>query len=122
MVRFTANGHFFRALQKTIDALFAGPAVCSPQLRQSVEAHAARLGGAHREPVETPADLTPYLTKIALHAYRITDADIEHLKACGYSEDAIFEITLCAAMGAGLARLERGMTALKGAGNAPACS
>jgi alkylhydroperoxidase family enzyme len=51
---------------------------------------------------------------VALHAYKTTDADIEKLLQAGYSEDAIFEITLSAALGAGRARLERGLAALKG--------
>ena len=51
---------------------------------------------------------------MALHAYRTTDQDIVALRTAGYSEDAIFEITLSAALGAGLARLERGLAALKG--------
>jgi len=55
-----------------------------------------------------------YVEKVALHAYRVTDADIDGLREAGYSEDAVFEITLSAALGAGLGRLERGMAALRG--------
>ena len=43
---------------------------------------------------------------------RARPEDIEELKGCGYSEDAIFEITLCAAVGASMARLERGLEIL----------
>jgi alkylhydroperoxidase family enzyme len=50
---------------------------------------------------------------VAKHAYKVTDADVEALRHAGYSEDAIFEITLSAALGAGLARLERGIEALR---------
>jgi alkylhydroperoxidase/carboxymuconolactone decarboxylase family protein YurZ len=39
---------------------------------------------------------------------------IEALRNAGYSEEAIFEMTLSAAIGAGQARLERGLAALKG--------
>jgi hypothetical protein len=48
-------------------------------------------------------------------AYKVTDKDIEALKQAGYSEDAIFEITISAAVGAAYARLERGLEILKGA-------
>ncbi len=51
---------------------------------------------------------------VARHAYKTTDAHVAALKQAGYSEDAIFELTLSAALGAGMARLERGLAALKG--------
>ena len=108
------NGLYPPKVQKAIDALFSSPAVCTPMLRQAVEAYAARLGGGNREAQEIPADLQDYVLKVALYAYKITDEDIQRLKEAGYSEDAIFEITLCASVGAGLARLEHGITALKG--------
>ena len=41
-----------------------------------------------------------------------TDNDIEALRQTGYSEDAIFEITISAALGAATARLARGLSAL----------
>lgn len=101
-------------LRRAMDALLTAPAVCTPGLRQSVEAHAARLGGGEREAQEIPAELVAYVEKVALHAYRTTDDDVQRLREAGYSEDAIFEITLCAAAGAGLARLERGVKLVKG--------
>ena len=58
-------------------------------------------------------ELVSYVKKIALHAYKTTDEDIEVLLKAGYSEDAIFEITLSGALGAGMARLERGLAVLK---------
>ena len=59
-----------------------------------------------------PAVLRPYLHKVSRHAYKITDRDMENLKAEGYSEDAIFELTVSAAVGAGLGRLCQGLAAL----------
>jgi alkylhydroperoxidase family enzyme len=63
-----------------------------------------------------PHVLATYVDKIALHAYKVTDEDIKALRHAGYSEDAIFEVTLSAALGAGMARLDRGMAAMKGKG------
>jgi alkylhydroperoxidase family enzyme len=40
------------------------------------------------------------------HAYRVVDADVEALRDAGWSEEAIFELTIAAALGAGLRRLE----------------
>jgi hypothetical protein len=105
-------------VEEAVETLLTHPAVCTTTLRRAVEAHAARLGGADREVPELPEDLNDYVSKVALHAYKTTDGDVERLKEAGYSEDAIFEITLCAAMGAGLARMERGLALLKGGDNA----
>jgi hypothetical protein len=101
-------------VRRAVDALLTGSAVSSPALRQIVEAHAARLSGGLREEGELPAHLTAYVDKVALHAYKVTDEDVQGLREAGYSEDAIFEVTLCATVGAALARLELGLQALEG--------
>jgi alkylhydroperoxidase family enzyme len=59
-----------------------------------------------------PPELAPYLEKVRLHAYEVTDRDIEQLKALGFSEDEIFEHTVSAAVAAGLERLDAGMSVL----------
>jgi len=88
-------------------------------LERDIEAWAAKLGGRPgAEVVEVPTELTGYVTKVALHAYKTLDEDIEALRNAGYSEDAIFEVTLSAAIGAGQARLEGGLAVLKGAPDA----
>ena len=61
------------------------------------------------EPAELPADLAPVLDKIWRNAYKIVDRDIEALRAAGHADDALFEIIVSAAAGAGLARLRRGL-------------
>jgi hypothetical protein len=61
-----------------------------------------------------PPALRPYLDKVGRYAYKITDRDIETLKAQGYSEEAIFELTVSAAVGAGFGRLKQGLYALNG--------
>ena len=84
------------------DSRTTAPATCSSIVRSSVSL------------AEIPEALRVYVDKVALHAYKVTDRDIEELKQAGYSEDAIFEITLSAALGAGMSRLERGLAALRG--------
>lgn len=101
-------------LQQAVNALLTRSATTPPKLRQAAKAYAAKLGGATSEPAEVPADLEPYLKKVALYAYKTTDADVGRLHEAGYSEDQIFELTLSAALGAGLVRLERGLAALEG--------
>jgi alkylhydroperoxidase family enzyme len=53
-----------------------------------------------------PPELAAYLEKVRTHAYKVTDADVEQLKAAGLSEDQIFEQTVAAAISEGLRRLD----------------
>lgn len=106
-------------VQQTIEALHTKPASTTPDLRQRVTDYAARLSVAQSSQVaNTPLAISEkwaaYLKKVTLHAYKTVDEDVEQLKTAGHSEDEIFELTLCAALGAGLARLEYGLAALKG--------
>jgi alkylhydroperoxidase family enzyme len=59
-----------------------------------------------------PPEMTAYLDKVRLHAYKVTDGDIEQLKAAGFSEDEIFEHTVSAATAAGLERLDAALATL----------
>ena len=62
---------------------------------------------------EAPTELAPYLEKVRLHAYKVTDADVARLKDAGFSEDEIFEHTVSAAVAAGLERLDAGLGTLR---------
>ena len=44
---------------------------------------------------------------------RVTDAQVEALRAADFSEDDVFELTVAAAVGAGLERLDAGLQALQ---------
>ncbi|MDQ2884740.1 MAG: hypothetical protein M3Y39_01490 [Chloroflexota bacterium] len=100
-------------------AILHSPGETSSALRCASEAHSAQLSGrASSQASQLPPEVERYLSKVALHAYKVTDGDIEALRIAGYDEDAIFELTLSAALGAGMARLERGLAALKGEANA----
>ena len=101
-------------VKRAVDALLNNPAKCTPALRCAVEAYAARLSGGKGETPELPANLVDYVRKVVLHAYETTDADLAHLNEAGYSDDEIFEITLCASIGAGLGRMERGLSVVRG--------
>jgi alkylhydroperoxidase family enzyme len=59
-----------------------------------------------------PPELHPYLDKVRLHAYKITDRDVEELKTAGFTEDEIFEHTVAAATAAGLERLDAALETL----------
>jgi alkylhydroperoxidase family enzyme len=53
--------------------------------------------------------MAPYLALVRDQAYAVTDADVERLKADGFSEDEIFEQTVAVAIGQGLRRLDAAM-------------
>jgi hypothetical protein len=61
---------------------------------------------------QAPPEFATYLEKVRLHAYNVTDGDVQALKDVGYSEDEIFEHTVSTAVAAGLERLDAGLSAL----------
>lgn len=103
--------------QQIIDNLTAttldGPGHTSSDLRRAVSNYANAVS------LEQPGDaslispeLFPYLDKVSLYAYKVLDREVDALKTKDFSEDEIFELTVSAALGAGLARLERGLALL----------
>ena len=81
--------------QQLLHAVLDSPGDTAPSLRHAIQEQAARLSGStSREEKAAPTELSGYITKVTLHAYKTTDKDIERLQEAGYSEDAIFEITL----------------------------
>ena len=56
--------------------------------------------------------LDAYLDKVRNRAYTVTDADVDGLKAAGFSEDELFEQTVAAAIGEGLRRLDAARDAI----------
>ena len=102
------------SIQRITEAVLTGPGETDPGLRSAIEVYSAEAGGRISGQVgELPAELVGYVDKVARHAYKVTDADIAALRSAGYSEDAIFEITLSTALGAAKARLERGFAAVR---------
>lgn len=89
--------------QRLVDAVLNTPGETPAELRRAA---------MRRRTV--PPLLAPYVDKVALHAYKVTDEDVAELHRAGHTDDALFEITVAAAVGAALHRLERGMAALRG--------
>jgi alkylhydroperoxidase family enzyme len=58
------------------------------------------------EPIRT------LIEKVAHHAYRVTDQDVAAVRAAGLSEDQIFEIVVCAAIGQAGRQYENACAAL----------
>ena len=100
------------AIDRVAAAVLGTPGDTDPELRAAVERYAAVLGGRPGDTAELPDDLRAYVEKVARHAYKVRDADVDGLREAGYSEDAIFELTLAAALGAAQARLSAGLDAM----------
>jgi hypothetical protein len=110
--------HHFPKIQQLFDTFFGdqpNQGVTSPELRRTIERYTANLSRSRQEIITIPPELEAYIGKVTLYAYKVTDEDITALKALGYTEDELFEITISAALGAGRTRLECGLAALKGA-------
>jgi alkylhydroperoxidase family enzyme len=71
-----------------------------------------RLRAAAQPKRSAPPEFATYLEKVRLHAYKVTDRDVQALKDKGFSEDEIFEQTVSTAVAAGLERLDAGLGAL----------
>lgn len=108
-------GRYTELAENQRRAILESEGVTKPALRRAVFARSAELsGGPAAGAEEIPENLREYVDAVALHAYRITDEDLKELRRAGHSEDAIFEVSVAAAVGAGLARLERGLGILRG--------
>ncbi len=64
---------------------------------------------------ELPVELASFLTTVREASYRLTDADVGGLRAAGHTEEDLFELTIAAALGAALHRLDAGLDAVRGA-------
>jgi|SRR5882762_111436 len=102
--------------KRLVDAVLNGPGDTPGTLRRTILEQARETPGAKGN---VPASLTHYLDTVARHAYKVTDADLAALHQAGESDNSLFEITVAAAVGAALHRLDRGMAALRGSGGEP---
>lgn len=84
------------------------------ELREQVWHRARRLAHADAPQVELEPELAQYVELITTRAQNAEDEDIVKLRAAGFGDDALFEITVTTAVSAGMARLDRALTALKG--------
>lgn len=87
--------------------LLNAPGKTTPELRQAVEAFVvAQREDALSQAPPVPDELTAYLQKLALNAYKITDKDFDDLRSAGYEDEAIYEITVTGAFGGALVGVE----------------
>ena len=89
--------------KRLVDAILNSRAETPEALRRALLEHG---------PV--PPALAGYVDTVRRHAYKVTDAEVAALQRTGQSDDTLFEVTVAAAVGAALYRLDRGMAALRG--------
>ncbi|MFI6871589.1 hypothetical protein [Nocardia sp. NPDC050406] len=75
--------------------------------RTSTEERARAFGNANLSP-----PLDALIDKVATNPTRITDADFTMAANAGYSEDQVFELVICAAVGQSTRRYDAGLAAL----------
>ena len=88
----------FRALQ---DRILTGAGDAPPEQR------ARAFGNAGLSP-----PLDGLLGKVATSPARVTDADFAAARAAGFTEDALFELVICAAVGQSARLYDAGLAAL----------
>jgi hypothetical protein len=64
---------------------------------------------------EAAGPLSNLVGKVAEHAYQVTDGDMNSVRAASFSEDQIFEIVVCAAVGQATHQYDTAFAALQAA-------
>jgi alkylhydroperoxidase family enzyme len=64
---------------------------------------------------ELPEPLARLIDKVAKQAYKVTDEDIAAARASGLTEDQIFELVVCAAIGQATRQYDAALAALEAA-------
>lgn len=59
-----------------------------------------------------PQPLSTLIDKVAYQANKITDSDVDEVKRSGLSEDQVFELIICGAVGQASRQYKNGLTAL----------
>ncbi|HKF24217.1 MAG TPA: hypothetical protein VKE93_21795 [Candidatus Angelobacter sp.] len=93
-------------LQSAVNSLLNQPGATELQLRRAL-LERTRSGEG-----QVPDVLREFVEKIAARPWTVNDEDFARLRASGFSDDQLYELTLACALGAGLQRFEAGLRAL----------
>jgi hypothetical protein len=93
-----------KAREAVVAAALDGPGRASSEQRRAAFANDGVADGARA-----------LIDKIARNAYKVTDEDVAAAKAAGLSEDELFELAVCAALGQATRQLEAALAALRAA-------
>jgi alkylhydroperoxidase family enzyme len=64
---------------------------------------------------ETPPKIRDLLDKVTKNAWKVTDEDVAAVSKAGLSDDEIFELVVCAAVGQSTRQLDAALAALEDA-------
>src|SRR6185437_10480318 len=81
--------------------ILKGKGDSTPQLRQAAFDH-----------INLPQPLGALIDKVAHQAYKVTDSDIAAVKETGVTEDQLFELIICGAVGQASRQYQSGLAAL----------
>ena len=81
--------------------ILTGPGMAPPELRAKAFADS-----------DLPEPLATLLDKVARRSFQVTDADFAAAVAAGFTEDQLFELVICAAVGESSRLYQAGMAAL----------
>jgi alkylhydroperoxidase family enzyme len=84
-----------------VDRILRGPGRAPPDQRARAFANA-----------ELPEPLRPLLDKVATKSAQVTDADFAPAMEAGFTDDQLFELVICAAVGQSTRQYEAGLAAL----------
>ena len=87
--------------QALVRRILEGPGEAPADLRTRAFANA-----------ELPEALHPLLDKVASRSAQVTDADFAAAMEAGFSEDQLFELVICSAVGESSRQYEAGLAAL----------
>jgi hypothetical protein len=89
------------AREALVERILDGPGKAPEEQRRAAFDN-ARLAGP----------LAILIDKVAKHAHRVTDEDVAAVRAAGLTEDQIYELVICAAVGQAQRQLEAALSAL----------
>jgi alkylhydroperoxidase family enzyme len=91
-----------QALVRAIEQrILTGPGMAPPELRAKAF-----------EDSDLPEPLATLVDTVAKRSFQVTDGDFAAAVAAGFTEDQLFEIVICAAVGASSRLYQAGMAAL----------
>jgi hypothetical protein len=96
--------NFTRARQVVVARILDGDGRASPALRRAAFDNAGLV-----------APVSRLIDKVAKRAYTVTDDDIAAVRDSGLTEDEIFELVVCAAIGQATRQYETALAALAAA-------
>jgi alkylhydroperoxidase family enzyme len=109
--RSVLEDRYRRQADDLIEAVTGRTGHLSPNTRRWIVGRAAGGPGLGDAPLSTAA--ISLVDRVATDADQVSDADILELRASGLGEEAIFELIVAAAVGAGFGRLKRAVALME---------